>query len=106
MLEAFNRLWDYYPVKKGKQNAYKAFCSAAYGKTSEELELFSKEVWDGVVGLLQEDRWLREIKQHEKFRVFVPELPNGSTWFNQQRWTDQHETDPVKFLENLKARSK
>ncbi len=103
---AFERLWEYYPVKKGKQRALGAFLKRAYGKSRVEVESLTKTIWDGIVGMLQEDRWLKEAVQHEKFKIFVPDLPHGSTWFVQARWEDERETDPSIFLEKLRAKHK
>lgn len=105
----FDRLWDYYPVKKGKQTAYKAFLRHMAGKTLAQAENVAKEIWQGLVGMLQEYRWKQEFKEHECPNFFISSHPHGSTFFNQARWLDEYETDGDKFIaklrmENLKRR--
>jgi len=102
--EVFDKLWEYYPVKKGRLKAYTTFLQLANGKPRVEVERLAKDIWNGIVGLLQEHRWLREAAAHESFKVFVPELPHGATWFTQERWNDTYETDPIKFLANIRAK--
>lgn len=108
--ESFERLWEYYPVKKGKQNAYKAFLRLTSGLALPDIEKLTKEIWDGLVGMRQEHRWMQEFKQHECEKLFIPQMPHGSTFFNEQRWKDTYETDGDKFMQmlrdkNLKRRS-
>ena len=98
-------MWDYYPVKKGRQNAYATFLKLCANKTLEEIENLSKEIWEGLVGMLQEDRWLREFKEHECPKLFIPHLPHGSTFFKQKRWLDNYEEDGDKFIQALRVKN-
>ena len=103
--EIFERLWEYYPVKKGKQVAYEAFLKLIADKTLEEIEKLAKDIWRGLVGMLQEDRWLREFKEHECPKLFIPHLPHGSTFFNQKRWLDNYEIDGDIFIQALRVKN-
>lgn len=104
--EAFERLWDYYPIKKGKKKAQHKFFRMMTGKTKPQIENLTKTIWDGIVAMLQEHRWLREINEREGFKEFIAEYPHGATWFEQERWSDERETDPVKFLEKIKFKNR
>lgn len=104
--EAFNKLWEYYPNKKGKQIAYKKFLQIARGKPGEEVENLTKAIWVGIIGMVQEHQWLKEFNEAENAKEFIPEYPHGSTWFAQERWTDERETDPKQFLEKMKAKQR
>lgn len=102
--QIFERLWDYYPLKKGKQKAYQTFLRLVEGKTTEEIEKLSKDIWGGIVGMTQEHRWMHEFRAAENPKLFVPDLPHGSTFFNQRRWLDVYETDAATFIANLRSK--
>jgi DNA-binding MarR family transcriptional regulator len=71
----FERLWDIYPKKKGKEDAKKK-----YIKLRKENKLTYEAVENGLY------RYLRYIEQHETEERYIP---YGSTWFNQHRWEDE-----------------
>ena len=106
LMQIFEKLWDYYPVKKGKQRAYLLFLKLTHGKTLDEVENLSKEIWGGLTAMLQEHRWMKEFKQEECGKLFIPNLPHGSTFFAQKRWLDTYETDATKLLEKLRDENK
>lgn len=102
----FDRLWQDYPLKKGKQKAVTAFLKETKGKTPPEIEDLAKRIYAGIWSMRQEHSWLAEIKEREGWDVFIPSYPNGATWFANRRWTDEYETDRAKFLENIRVQQK
>ncbi len=71
----FNTLWDAYPRKQGKANAFKAYEKAR--KKGVEFQT----VLDGIYGYLT---YIRVNKVEDKY------IKQGSTWFNQQCWSDDY----------------
>ena len=80
LTDEFNTIWKEYPNKQGKQNALKSYIKA---RTKDKVEY--QDVVDGL------RRYLIYCKQNKKW--YSPK--NGSTWFNQQSWTDEYPTKEV-----------
>lgn len=76
--KAFKELWELYPKKQGKTNAYKAFEKAL--KDGESLERIR-------AGLVAAAKFWKVTKTDMQF------IPMGSTWFNQRRWLDDYTTE-------------
>jgi hypothetical protein len=74
-LEAeFEQLWKQYPRKDGKKEAKNAYFKARKEKTTyEEVE----------IGI---QRFINSLNNRGTGKEFIP---MGSTWFNQNRWTDE-----------------
>lgn len=74
---AFEEIWAMYPKarKQGKANAYKAFEKAI--KDGETLDRIK-------AGLTAAINHWKATKTESQF------IPMGSTWFNQQRWSDEY----------------
>lgn len=76
--EEFNKLWQHYPNKKGKDQAKTKYISARKdGTTYEEIEKGLKN-------------YLIYIKQE---KVDMKYIKHGSTWFNQKCWNDDYAID-------------
>lgn len=74
----FNRLWELYPKKQGKTNAFKAYEKAIKeGATDQEIE-------KGIEAYK---------KQIEIQRTELQFIKQGSTWFNQKCWNDEYVTE-------------
>lgn len=74
----FNRLWELYPKKQGKTNAFKAYEKAIKeGATDQEIE-------KGIEAYK---------KQIEIQRTELQFIKQGSTWFNQKCWNDEYITE-------------
>lgn len=74
----FELLWQKYPNKKGKPAAFKSYSKARKAGTSK------KKIEDGI------DAYRAYIEtRHIEPRY----IKHGSTWFNQQCWEDDYETD-------------
>lgn len=74
----FNRLWELYPRKQGKTNAFKAYEKAIKeGTTDQEIE-------KGIEAYK---------KQIEIQRTELQFIKQGSTWFNQKCWNDEYITE-------------
>ena len=73
----FDVVWSYYPNKKGKVNAFKAFKKAAKNGVTDE------QIINGIKSYVKEIEVKRIDKQYIK---------HGSTWFNQQGWNDEYDT--------------
>lgn len=69
----FAELWEIYPRKQGKANAFKAFEKAI--KDGESVE----RIKNGLIAAV--NHW-KVTKTDAQF------IPMGSTWFNQRRWLD------------------
>lgn len=80
LTDEFNTIWKEYPNKQGKQNALKSYIRA---RTKDKVEY--QDIVDGL------RRYLIYCKQNKKW--YSPK--NGSTWFNQQSWTDEYPTKEV-----------
>ena len=75
--ENFEKLWQLYPKKVGKKNAF-----ASYKKAIKEGAT-NKQIQDGIVGYkkhLERTEWLNPA--------------HGSVWFNQERWNDEYDLPP------------
>lgn len=86
----FNTLWEAYPRKQGKANAFKA-----YEKARKKGVKF-QTVLDGVYLYAA---YLKRNKVEDRF------IKQGSTWFNQQCWNDEYKSGsaPVERDEELDA---
>lgn len=73
--EQFERLWELYPNKKGKIEAYKKF---------------EKAIKDGVSVETIEDGIQRYITYIETENIKPQFIKHGSTWFNQRCWEDDY----------------
>lgn len=71
----FNIIWEAYPRKQGKANAFKAYEKARKKGTEYQAVL------DGVYSYLT---YIRVNKVEDRF------IKQGSTWFNQQCWNDDY----------------
>lgn len=71
--KAFKELWDMYPRKQGKANAFKDFEKAI--KDGESIEAIK-------AGLIAAVKHWKVAKTEMQF------IPMGSTWFHQKRWLD------------------
>lgn len=97
--QEFEELWNEYPRKEGKRNALKAYEKARKQGVSKTV------IMDGIL----------RYKQHlEKNKTEPQFIKQGSTWFNQECWSDiyveapasksnPHEIDPeyLKYLDSL-----
>jgi hypothetical protein len=72
--DEFEQLWKQYPRKDGKKDAKLAYFKARKDKTTYE------EVENGI------KRFISSLKNRGTGKEFIP---MGSTWFNQNRWTDE-----------------
>lgn len=91
--ERFEYLWDLYPNKKGKKQAYAAFQRAVKKGTTVD------EIRDGIKAYV---RYINESKIESKY------IKQGSTFFQQEAWNDDWTPQRPKgsvggFLEDLKA---
>lgn len=83
LAQDFEKLWKLYPSKKGKKKAFDAYKRAiAKGVTNKEIQ-------DGIVAL----------SRHVNPKYY----PNGSTWFNGERWTDSYDTPEPPVSQSSKA---
>lgn len=76
----FNSLWNLYPRKMGKENAFKSYCKHRRdGNFKEDIEK----------GLERYLKYIRENNIDDKY------IKHGSTWFNQKGWEDVY---PEKYV--------
>lgn len=73
--EEFDKLWEYYPNKKGKDQAKNKYISARKNGTTYE------EVAQGLKNYLN---YIKSENIEPKF------IKHGSTWFNQKSWNDDY----------------
>lgn len=74
--ENFEKLWKLYPRKEGdKKRAEKAYLKAIKSGVT------NKEIQTGIVN------YIKKIKAEGIERKYIAQ---GSTWFNQNRWTDEY----------------
>ena len=74
----FEKLWNLYPNKKGKAKAFTAYKKAIRdGATNEAIQT-------GIVAYTKEISLKRTEPSY---------IAHGSTWFGNQRWEDDYETD-------------
>lgn len=77
----FEKLWALYPNKKGKKNAFNAYKRAIKKGTT------NKEIQDGIV------KYKKQIEVQGTDKQYIKQ---GSTWFNQECWNDEYDTEPTK----------
>ena len=75
---AFEKFWEAYPKKVGKQDARRSYERATKGKGP----LFKNNILKALEDQKQSDQWTRE---NGRF------IPNPATWQNQGRWDDELE---------------
>lgn len=86
MNDEFDLLWDMYPRKEGKKSAYKAYEKARKsGTTYEEVE----------TGIRLYLCYIEDNKIERRF------IKMGSTWFNQNSWTDQYANEEDDLLKGI-----
>lgn len=77
----FEEVWRYFPRKKGKDDARKAYIKHRTNKedpsTFEEVLHAARNMAKQCEGFSQED---------------MSHIPYGSTWFNQRRWKDEDQS--------------
>ena len=73
--EEFEKLWQYYPNKKGKEEARKKYLLARKNGTTYE------EVANGLKNYIT---YIKSENIEEKY------IKHGSTWFNQKCWNDDY----------------
>lgn len=89
--EIFEQMWNAYPLKKGKQTAYKAFLKAIHAKAPKDRERFIKEICGGLKAHIDEHRAGMVLKK-QGADIWVPQLPHLSTWLNKGRWEDGYQS--------------
>lgn len=72
---AFERFWAVYPRKVGKKDAQRAF-----GKVKADVQVLI----DAVERQKKSTQWCKDNGQY---------IPNPATWLNQERWTDELDTN-------------
>ena len=89
---AFEKFWDIYPKKRGKDPANKA-----WDKLKGDADLYY-EICDAVMAWRETEDWLKNDGQF---------IPNASTFLNQKRWQDEipppkpiNRADPKWMAEN------
>ena len=81
--DRFNDLWNLYPNKKGKAQAYKSYLKAVKNGTTDS------DIEQGINSYLG---YIKKNKIDSKF------IKHGSTWFNQRAWEDVYDQDDLKEL--------
>ena len=76
--ERFEKIWAHYPLKKGKENAFKSY-QKAIKDGAKDLDILN-----GI------KRYNQEIKLKGTKKEYIA---YGSTWFSQRRWSDEYEND-------------
>lgn len=89
--EEFEKLWESYPNKKGKEQAKKKYINARHQGTTYE------EVSKGLKAYIN-------YCQHEI--VEKKYIKHGSTWFNQQCWKDDYEISESKQVSRKAYKTK
>lgn len=82
----FNKLWELYPNKKGKKDAFNHYKRAIKNGAT------NKQIQDGIVNYkndLAKNDWMK------------PAM--GSTWFNKERWNDDYENGDKTEFKNSKV---
>lgn len=79
LTDSFNKLWNEYPKKAGKKEAYKS-----WERINPNEELFS-QILTALENQKKSSQWTRE---NGRF------IPLASTWLNQERWNDEIEVTP------------
>lgn len=87
--EDFEKLWELYPNKKGKANAYKSY------KRAIKSGVENKTIQDGII------RYKKYLVDNNKSKEY---MKHGSTFFNAKSWTDDFEEEKdnsvKKFVKN------
>lgn len=76
LTDKFESLWKLYPNKKGKPSALKAYKKAIKSGVADET---IQQGIDNYNEYLAKNTWLKPA--------------HGSTWFNQERWTDEYDEE-------------
>lgn len=76
--EKFEKIWAHYPLKKGKENAFKSY-QKAIKDGAKDLDILN-----GI------KRYNQELKLKGTKKEYIA---YGSTWFSQRRWSDEYEND-------------
>lgn len=86
----FNIIWEAYPRKQGKANAFKAY------EKARKKGVAYQTILDGVYSYIT---YIRVNKVEDRF------IKQGSTWFNQQCWNDEYKSGsaPIERDEELDA---
>lgn len=85
LTESFEKLWSLYPNKKGKKVAFTKYKNAVKEGTQDV------EIEEGI------KRYLSEIDHKGTANRFVK---HGSTWFSQQGWEDDYESEQTETKVN------
>ncbi len=89
MNEDFDIFWLAYPLKKGKRAAERHW---------ERIKPDLSMVMASLEMQKLERIWLKKKKE------FIPRWKDGSTWVNQESWTDEYHEDFIKDYEREKQR--
>lgn len=73
----FEKLWEMYPKKSRKKDAFNAYKRAVKKGTTDE------EIKRGI------ENYKAQIKAQNTQQQYIAQ---GGTWFNQERWNDEYET--------------
>lgn len=76
--EQFEKIWIHYPLKKGKESAFKSY-QKAIKDGAKDLDILN-----GI------KRYNQELKLKGTKKEYIA---YGSTWFSQRRWSDEYEND-------------
>lgn len=74
----FDSLWTLYPLKKGKDSAFKSYQKAIKDGAKDS------DILNGI------KRYNQELKLKGTKKEYIA---YGSTWFSQRRWSDEYEND-------------
>lgn len=74
----FDSLWTLYPLKKGKESAFKSYQKAIKDGVKD------LDILNGI------KRYNQELKLKGTKKEYIA---YGSTWFSQRRWSDEYEND-------------
>jgi len=98
----FDKMWDVYPLKKGKQQALRWMMGALGGKRREVAEKFAVEIYTGLMACVNEHAAQQEIKK-QGADIWIASLPYLSTWLNNGRWRDGY-SSPEQILAAARPR--
>lgn len=87
--DEFEFLWNMYPRKEGKTRAYKAYVKARRGGTAYE------DIESGIIA------YIAQIKAEKIERAYVK---HGGTWFYNECWNDEYNTEPVRAKGQLQSK--
>lgn len=101
--EIFERFWERYPNKKGKQRAKEKFLSIFRALCKAEAENVAMSILDGFCAHLRESELYNKARdENPSWRVFYPSWPHGSTWITQKRWEDSYKSDYEEILNEVR----